>query len=106
MPSPKQLAANRLNAKKSTGPKTSAGKAATSKNAIKYGVFSQSVLVASYDHIESPYEFAMLWQEFYDSLVPVGPIEEALVEQILTAVWRMRRARKAESGEISLGLYP
>ena len=104
MPTPKQLAANRLNAKKSTGPKTNAGKAATSKNALKYGVFSESVLVASYNHIESPYEFALLWQEFYDSLAPVGPIEEALVEQILTAVWRMRRARKAESGEISLGL--
>ena len=33
---------------------------------------------------------------------PVGPVEEMLVNQIVTAQWRLRRALRAETGEIAL----
>ena len=38
MASEKQIAANRANAKKSTGPRTAAGKSASSQNAFRHGL--------------------------------------------------------------------
>jgi hypothetical protein len=43
--SEKQKAANRRNAKKSTGPKTVEGKAAVSRNAIKHGLHSSHIVL-------------------------------------------------------------
>lgn len=41
---------------------------------------------------------------FWRELNPVGPVEEMLVNQIVTAHWRLRRALMAESGEIALSV--
>src|SRR6185437_15035857 len=35
---------------------------------------------------------------------PEGPLEEMMVDQIIQASWRLRRARTAESGEIALSV--
>jgi len=102
--SPKQLAANRRNAQKSTGPKTKAGRAASGKNAIKHGILSREVLVRGLNIKESNREFTALHKRFCDQLEPDGPLEEALVDQIVTALWRLRRALTAESGEIALSV--
>ena len=40
MATQKQIKANRQNAQKSTGPKTSDGKAVVSQNAVKHGLFA------------------------------------------------------------------
>lgn len=47
MASEKQIAANRANAKKSTGPKTAAGKAKSSRNALRHGLSSPLPLDAT-----------------------------------------------------------
>jgi hypothetical protein len=47
MTSQRQIEANRRNAKRSTGPKTLAGKAAVKKNALKHGLTSANVAVES-----------------------------------------------------------
>src|SRR5208282_5742255 len=104
MPSEAQIAANRLNAQKSTGPKTPAGKAASSQNALKHTALAQAMFVSSQSHLESADEFQELCAEYHTSLDPVGPLEEMLVEQIVTAFWRTRRARQTEAGEIALNL--
>ena len=44
MPSESQLDANRSNAKKSTGPKTNAGKSIASSNAMKHGTISKQLI--------------------------------------------------------------
>ena len=44
MVSDKQLAANRRNAKRSTGPKTLAGKSTASRNALRHGLSTPSTL--------------------------------------------------------------
>lgn len=44
MVSDKQLAANRRNAKRSTGPKTLAGKSTASRNALRHGLSAPSTL--------------------------------------------------------------
>ena len=51
-----QITANRLNAKKSTGPRTAAGKAISSRNAEKHGKYSRTLLVSSRSHQESSSE--------------------------------------------------
>ena len=67
-----QIEANRRNAQHSTGPRTEAGKANSSRNATKFGLFSTNNCVLPgeeefYDHF---------CHTIWDSLVPVGSIEE------------------------------
>jgi hypothetical protein len=102
--SPAQIAANQRNAQKSTGPKTEEGKSVSKFNALKHGILSKEVLVRGLKIKENPREFSALHQQFRESLEPVGPIEEMLVDQIVTARWRLRRALAAESGEIALNV--
>ena len=45
MVSEKKLAANRLNAQKSTGPKTDEGKAKSARNATTHGLFCRDVVI-------------------------------------------------------------
>jgi len=100
----KQLAANRRNALKSTGPKTPNGRAVSKMNALKHGLVAREVLAQGINRKESGRELKALYQRFWDNLKPVGPVEEMLVGQIVTAHWRLRRALTAEAGEITLGV--
>ena len=102
--SPRQLVANRRNARKSTGPKTPAGKAVSRMNAMKHGLLARQVVVRGLKLRESSHEFKTLCRDYYEHLTPVGPLEEMLVGQIATAAWRLRRARTAETGEIALSV--
>jgi len=45
MTSPKQIAANRQNARRSTGPKTAKGKAVAKMNAVKHGILARHVVL-------------------------------------------------------------
>jgi hypothetical protein len=71
-PSPAQIAANRANALKSTGPKTVAGRNASRMNALKHGIFSSEILVRGRYFQENPEEFAQLHQSLRDAYNPVG----------------------------------
>jgi hypothetical protein len=101
---PEQLDANRRNAQKSTGPKTPEGRAVSKMNALKHGILSRQVLVRGLNIKESNRELSALHDRFWQELNPVGPVEEMLVDQIVTTHWRLRRALKAESGEIALSV--
>lgn len=100
----KQLAANRRNAQKSTGPRTINGRAVAKMNAVKHGILSKEVVVRGLHIKESPREFAALHERFVAELSPAGPMEEMLVDQVVTTHWRLRRALTAESGEIALSV--
>jgi hypothetical protein len=102
--SPKQLDANRRNAQKSTGPKTPEGLAVSKLNALKHGILSRQVLVRGLNINESSRDLNALHERFCQNLNPVGPVEEMLVDQIVTTHWRLRRALTAESGEIALSV--
>jgi hypothetical protein len=99
-----QIEANRLNALKSTGPQTPEGKAASSMNSLKHGLLARQVIVRGHNLKESREEFESFHRQFYEHLAPVGPLEEMLVEQIIVAHWRLRRARAAESAEVALSV--
>jgi hypothetical protein len=102
--SPAQIEANRRNAQLSTGPKTPQGKSASSMNAVKYGILARQLIVQGEYVQESPEEFQSFWTEYHEQLAPVGPLEEMLVDQIVSLNWRLRRVRAAESGEIALSM--
>lgn len=102
--SAKQIAANRRNAVKSTGPRTPQGRAVSRINALKHGILSRQVLVRSRVLQESETDLEALHLRFRENLQPEGPVEEMLVDQIVSAHWRLRRALAAESGEIALRL--
>src|SRR6266404_2652014 len=88
-----QLEANRRNAQKSTGPVTPEGKAASSKNALKFGFCSSDPLYPG----EDPAAFVEFRRELFDSLRPVGKIEERLANRIVNASWRLDRFPAAEA---------
>ena len=102
--SPKMLASNRRNARRSTGPKTLTGKLASRMNAVRHGILSEEVVVRGLRIQEHPDEFKVLRERCWESLAPVGPVEEMLVDKIVTAQWRLRRALTAETGEIVLSV--
>ena len=94
MTSPKQVAANRRNALRSTGPRTPAGKALSSLNALKHGVLSGEVLLPS----EEKTTLEELRQRIRIELRPVGELERFLVDRIVANAWRLRRLLAAERG--------
>ncbi len=120
------MEANRRNAQKSTGPRTAAGREVARMNALKHGLRSEeevlgprtgtlngghrtgirstAVLVRGAQYQESQEEFDALHARFVADLEPVGPVEEMLVDQVVTGHWRLRRALRAEAGEIALSV--
>jgi len=97
----KQIAANRKNALQSTGPKTSNGKAVAKMNPVKHGILARHVVLQGQHHDEQVEEFRQLHQHYWQYLAPVGPVEEMLVERIVTTYWRLQRVLIAERGEIA-----
>ena len=93
--SDKQLAANRRNATRSTGPRTPEGKARVKWNALKHGLLARSVVVPLKGGPENRRQFKALLEQLHDELNPVGMLEEMLVEQIAVAYWRRRPPRRS-----------
>src|SRR6185436_12475157 len=89
----KQNEANRRNARSSTGPRTPAGKARSSLNALKHGLTAAQVLVPS----EDTDDFNAHADSLRDRFAPVDAFESILVEQIIVAAWRLRRSRILET---------
>jgi len=98
--SPKQLEANKRNAQRSTGPRTPAGKARIKFNALRHGLLAKSVILPIRSRSEKRSHFDALLEQLIDELKPVGILEDMLVEKIAVSYWRLRRALRAEAGEI------
>jgi len=87
MSNDQQIAANRLNAQRSTGPRTPAGKARVSSNALKHGLTGRDVVLPG----ENPDDFDSFRAGLLTSLDPQGELEGALAEKIVADFWRLRR---------------
>lgn len=105
--SEKQLNANRGNAKKSTGPRTAAGKIVVRHNAVKHGLRASKTVVIEDEHQQAFEEFHA---RFTEHLKPAGALEELLAGRLITLAWRLNRITRIESGLINnrmnLGLLP
>jgi hypothetical protein len=92
-PSARQLAANRANAQKSTGPKSPEGKARSSRNGIRHGLTTTTFLVRNED---VPY-FTDFRNAFLDRFNPRDKVELYQVEVMVHARWNQRRAWTIEN---------
>src|SRR5215469_5794914 len=100
--SAKKIEANHLNAKKSTGAKTTAGKLIVRTNALKHGLLAKYAVVISSDGPQARARFEELLTAIRDELDPVGMLENVLVERIATSIWKLRRVAAHEREELSL----
>jgi hypothetical protein len=85
-------AANRRNALKSTGPKSAEGIARATGNGTTHGIFCRSLVLAG----ECNDEFILFREQIVQSLSPQDLTELGLVDQIVSAYWRLRRVQAAE----------
>ncbi len=91
-----QTLANRRNAQKSTGPRTSQGKAAVSQNAVKHGLLTRHDVISS----ESQADFDLYRDQMLAELTPVSPMESMLAERIVTLSWRLKRVCRIQNQAI------
>ena len=95
-----KVEANRHNALKSTGPKSSEEKASVRFNALKHGFLSKQIVISSKAIVEDPKEFEALLENLQQHYQPSDMGEELQVEIIAVCLWRERRALRCELGEI------
>jgi len=91
MATDRQIAANRANAQKSTGPRTAQGKAASSANATKFGIYSRSPIIPG----EDPAELDALRRDYYETFHPANGDERRLLETMISSQWMIYRLNAA-----------
>ena len=75
------------------GPVTPAGKCRSSRNATRHGLMAKIVVLEN----ESREAFDSLQSEFVARFAPTDAVELGLVEEMLSAFWRQRRAWAIET---------
>jgi hypothetical protein len=105
-PKPARIAANRINAQMSTGPRTPEGPAVSSVNALKHGLTGNTVLLAS-DDAQACQQRLDTYVEQYRALTLE---ERRLVQSPDDADWRLDRILHLEStiyarGRVELADY-
>jgi hypothetical protein len=91
-----QILANRRNAQKSTGPRTSEGKIAVSQNAVTHGLSAQKTVISS----ESQEDFDLHRDWILSELNPDSPMQKMLAERIVSHSWRLKRIANIQNQTI------
>jgi len=94
MATKKQIAANRRNSKRCTGPKTEAGKAVCSLNALRHGFYSSAILLPG----ENQDQFDDIRGGLADLYRPQDDHQQQLIDSLTAIKWKMRRAELFEAG--------
>ena len=94
MATQRQIEANRQNCHSSTGPRTEAGKAASSANALSHGLTAASTVVLPEEDTDA---FERLRQGVIADLEPAGALQEALAQRVAVLLWRLDRATRLET---------
>jgi hypothetical protein len=87
MSTAKQIAVNRQNSQKSTGPRSAQGKAASRANSLKTGRYARSQVIAG----EDPAELRALADQYSLRREPATPEESFLVATLVDSEWLLRR---------------
>jgi hypothetical protein len=101
MLSANQLAANRANAQRSTGPQTPEGKNRSKLNAIRHNLTGQVAALTEPDRLA----FNAFSQDLVRDLDPRGAMELQLAHRIVSDSWRLNRASAVEDNLYALGHY-
>ncbi|MDQ2775422.1 MAG: hypothetical protein M3Y57_10980 [Acidobacteriota bacterium] len=89
---------NRENSQHSSGPRTPAGKAASSRNSFKHGLYSKALVYPG----ENPAELDALKADLRAEHQPANTTEEILVNELAEQFWRIRRWREYECRFLSV----
>jgi hypothetical protein len=88
-----QTDANRLNALKSTGPRTPEGKAKSRGNALKLGLSASAVMIGG----EDSREMAGIGEDYYRLCPPANAVQRFHFENVVYCDWMIRRCRRIEA---------
>src|SRR5436190_5401335 len=99
MTSFRQIEANRRNARKSTGPRTEAGKQVSRCNAVRHGLTAETV-IRTLEDAEDYKAFEAAITADYDAQ---SAVERELVLRLASVLWRLRRATMMETGLFEIG---
>jgi hypothetical protein len=94
MATQKQIAANRYNAKFSTGPRTEDGKRRSRRNALRHGLTAETII----DVLEDAGAYRALQRKIFADYRPASNFEIELVARLVSLLWRLRRVVAIESG--------
>src|SRR5262245_15939164 len=97
MATERQVAANRQNAKNSTGPHTEAGKRSR-RNALRHGLTAETVIEAH----EDASAYRALQRAVNADYRPRTNFEIELMARLVSLLWRLRRAVAIESGLLNI----
>jgi SEC-C motif-containing protein len=75
-----------------TGPRTEAGKAKSSRNSIRTGLYAARDFIRP----EEEEEYAQTLIKLMDELTPGNTVEQTFATEIMGATWRLRRCRLVE----------
>jgi hypothetical protein len=95
-----QIDANRINAQKSTGPKTPEGKAKSRRNALQHGLTAKTCMLAD----EDPDDLLDLTEEIREKFDPQDTDEDFLIERMAKARIRYNRIMPIEASIFNLRL--
>jgi len=101
MATKKQISANQKNAGESTGPQTENGKGVSSRNALKYGLHSQLLVLPD----ESHEEFQLLCSALQEYFQPVEIVEKELVNRMANLFWRLQRTNRIETSILTKNYF-
>jgi hypothetical protein len=88
MTSELKLETNRLNAEKSTGPKSPDGKSRSSMNAVKHGLRAKKAVLLSHETEE---DYSAIHKAMLNELDPRGFVETTIAQLAIDSAWRLRR---------------
>ena len=97
-PEDKRKLTSRLNGLKSNGPKTAEGKLASSANSRTHAAYAKSLVLPG----EKLADYQHLVDAHFQQWKPTNLIEENLVAQMATTLWRLNRQAPAESSLIQI----
>jgi len=87
------IAATEAKTSPATGPRTATGKASSSQNALKTGLFAARDFIRPGEEDEYQTNYLALMRE----LDPRGILEQVFADEIMSANWRLRRCRIIEA---------
>ena len=97
-----QIAANRANARLSTGPRTANGKARSASNNLRHGLASGRLILPG----EDPADFDELVEGLRAEYDPATPTESQLILRMAQNFWLSQRAIRLQNDALLAGYTP
>lgn len=103
--SPLSIEARRSNARRSTGPRSEAGKRRVSLNALKHGAYTRGLAESMKALGENPAAYRRLLADLLEAHRPATLSEALLVEDLAALRWQRRRCERAQAGKLALSRH-